>query len=175
MPRQRQQGQRAGDDEQARLRADHQLAPVHRVRQQPADEQHDGLRNRARQSQEADLERRIGQLVDLPRHRDGGELAADSRQDQPRPKQAKVPLLKRRRRRMARVGGRLWRDVSCHRRSLEAIESDKIRAVSNFLRDFCESFKRARLKPPPFSLATPRTGAILRLPWPNAITIRFSA
>src|SRR5436309_2550665 len=80
---------------QAYLRAHHELAAVHRIRQKSGDEQKNNLRNSARQPEETDLKRRIGELINLPRHGDGGELAADAGEKAARPKQPKVPLTKR--------------------------------------------------------------------------------
>jgi hypothetical protein len=73
-----------------------QPAPVHGIGQQPAKEQDRHLRHSAGEADETDLRRRIGELVDLPRHRHGSELAADAGQKQAGPEKTKITVAQRR-------------------------------------------------------------------------------
>jgi hypothetical protein len=70
---------------------------VERVGDHAAEQRAGDLRDGAGQAEQADLERRVGQQVDLPGHRDGRQLAADSRKERPADEQPEVALSERRR------------------------------------------------------------------------------
>ena len=91
-----QQSQKSRNAEQAQLGAHHQLAPIHRVGEQPADEQQRDLRQRARDAEQTDLQGRVGQFIDLPGHRHRSELRADAGQKRAGPEHTKVAMTQQR-------------------------------------------------------------------------------
>ena len=91
-----QQSQKSRNAEQAQLGAHHQLAPIHRVGEQPTDEQQRDLRQRARDAEQTDLQRRVGQFIDLPGHRHRSELRADAGQKRAGPEHTKVAMTQQR-------------------------------------------------------------------------------
>ena len=82
--------QEQGDHELGDLRAHHDAASIYRIREQATEEGEPHLRDRARETEQADLERRIGQLVDLPGHGHAGELVGDNGECLTQPERAEV-------------------------------------------------------------------------------------
>lgn len=74
------------------LRPHHQLAPVHRVGQQSGKEQQNDLGQGARQPEQADVKRRLSQLVYLPGYRNRIELTAEAGTKRTGPENAKIAM-----------------------------------------------------------------------------------
>src|SRR5262249_44713429 len=73
---------------------DHQESPaIERISEQATEEQQRHLWDRACEAEEADLERRVRQLVNLPGHSDRRELAAERGERLPRPERTVVAVL----------------------------------------------------------------------------------
>lgn len=77
-PGERLRPQQQGGDGEARVCDQHQLAPVHAVRDRPAPQGEDDERYQSGEARVADPGRGAGDVVDLLGHGHGGELAADS-------------------------------------------------------------------------------------------------
>jgi hypothetical protein len=72
-------GQEHRDEHERDLRLEQQLPPVDRVGEGASHERHGHQRHQRAEAEQADRERRVGQLEDLVRDRDEAELAADDR------------------------------------------------------------------------------------------------
>ena len=75
---------------------EHEPAPVEPVAQHAAEQQERDRRDRHRDPHHRERRRRVGQRVDLPRHRDHEDAVADERDAHPAPEQAEVAVAQRR-------------------------------------------------------------------------------
>ena len=75
---------------------DHHAAAVEAVADHAAQEQEGDGRHRHRDPDERQRRGRVGQRVDLPRHRDEEDAVAEQRDAHPAPQQAEVAMAQRR-------------------------------------------------------------------------------